>query len=282
MELEWPASLRAARRNAHLSQKQLAQRSGISPEAIRSYEIGRRSPTRPSLLKVLEPLGLTAADMNVLLSQVGFSAEPTLYLPQEFPEYYYRLGELQRVVDKRPWPAFATNEVMHLVAANRAAQALWHINFAAEKRRRKGNEMSLFAIARDAQFVDRLVNFTDVVSVMASVSKGRPQRTMLTSMAPAQMAAVIQETAAGDPKLLKQLKRILQKAKPKAARVQWDFPIVWRDPDCGPMNFIAVVSCASEPDVLNIHDWHPVDATTWRALEKVKARAAGQRAKKRA
>lgn len=282
MELEWPASLRAARRNARLSMRKLAERSGLSEEAIRSYEMGRRSPTRRSLLEVLRPLGLTAADMNALLAQVGFAAEPTLYPPHEFPEYYYGVDELQRVVDKRPWPAFATNEVMHLVAANRAAQALWRINFAAEKRQRSGDEMSLFAIGRDAQFVDRMVNFTDVVSVMASVSKGRPQRTMLTSMAPGLMAAAIQETAAGDPKLVKQLKRIWQKAKPKAARVQWDFPVVWRDPDYGAMRFIAVVSCASEPDVLNFHDWHPVDATTWRALEKVKARAAGQRAKKRA
>ena len=281
MELEWPAALRAARRKAGISMEKLAERSGLSYEAVRAYENRRRSPTRESLLKVLNVLGLTAADMNTLLTRAGFASEPTLYPPHEFPEYFYRVDELQRVVDTRPWPAFATNEAMRVVAANRAVQALWRINYAAERRRRSDEEMSLFTIGRDADFVDRMVNFTDVVGVTASVNKGRPQRTVLTSMAPGLMAAAIQETAAGKPKLFKQLMRIWERAKPRAARVQWDFPIVWRDPDCGEMRFIAVVSSASEPDVLNFHDWHPVDANTWRVLEKVRARAKRPRTAKR-
>jgi hypothetical protein len=48
------------------------------------------------------------------------------------------------------------------------------------------------------------------------------------------------------------------------------------------MRFTLVISMASERDALSFHDWHPVDANTWRVLEKVKARSARQRAKKRA
>jgi hypothetical protein len=32
------------------------------------------------------------------------------------------------------------------------------------------------------------------------------------------------------------------------------------------------VSVASEQDLLNIRDWHPAGAETWRALEMVKSR----------
>jgi transcriptional regulator with XRE-family HTH domain len=273
MEPEFRAALRAARRKAHLSMAKVAARSGLSYMTVRGYEGGRRNPSRKSLLKVLATLGLTAADQNALLALAGFASVPALYPSREFPDYFYGVDELQRAVEKRPWPAFATNDAMHVVAANRAAQALWRINYASEKRRRTGDEMSLFAIGRDAHFSERMTNFLDVVRVMASVNKGRPHRTMVPSMAPGLMAAAIQETASDDPELFKRLQRIWEKTKPAAARVQWDLPVVWRDPDCGTLRFIGVVSCANDPDVLNFHDWHPIDGNTWRVLEKVMTRA---------
>jgi transcriptional regulator with XRE-family HTH domain len=275
---EWRTALRAARRSAGISMETLAERSGISYETVRAYEYGRRSPRRATLLKVLAALPMTAADANALLDLIGFATESTLYPPHEFPEHLYRVDELQRVVDTRPWPAFVTNESISVVAANRAIQAVWSMSYAKEKRRRPGGELNLFAIAADAGFTERMTNWQDVLRSIASEMKGRPQRTTAASAEPRALAAM-QAAAGGDPALLKRLLMIWAKAKPAATRVQWDLPLRWLDSQYGEMHFILVISVASERDALNFHDWHPIDASTWRVLEKVKARSARQRAK---
>jgi transcriptional regulator with XRE-family HTH domain len=281
MKDDWRLALRRARRNAGISMETLAERSGISYETVRAYENGRRSPRRASLLKVLAALPLTAADANAVLDLIGFAPEPTLYPPHEFPEHRYRVEELQRVVDTRPWPAYVTNESISVVAANRAIQAVWGMDYAKEKRRRHGGELSLFTIAGDSRFTARMTNWTEVLRSIASEIKGRPQRAMAASAEPRAVAAM-QAAAGGDLALLKRLLKIWEKAKAAPTRVQWDLPLRWLDPPYGEMRFTLVISVASARDGLNFHDWHPIDAETWRTLEKAKARSARQRAKKRA
>ena len=149
-------------------------------------------------------------------------------------------------------------------------------NFAREKRRRSGDQLSLFKIGGDYRFVDCVTNWADAVSAIASMNKGRPRRTVQTALAPG-VAAAMEATAGGDPDYLKALLNIWRKAKP--ARVQWDMPVIWRDSEFGEMRFIDTVSVASESDVLQFQDWHPIDADTWRVLEKVIERAARQRAR---
>lgn len=281
MKDEWRSALRVARRNAGISMETLAERSGISYETVRAYENGRRSPRRATLLKVLAALPMTAADANAILDLIGFATESALYPPHEFPEHRYDVDELQRVVDTRPWPAFVTNESICVVAANRAIQAVWGMSYAKDKRRHSGAELSLFTIAADAQFTERMTNWQEVLRSIASEIKGRPQRAMAASAAPRALAA-LQATAGGNPALLKRLLKIWEKARPAATRVQWDLPLRWLDSQYGEMRFTLVISMASERDALSFHDWHPVDANSWRVLEKVKARTARQRAKKRA
>jgi transcriptional regulator with XRE-family HTH domain len=278
MNEAWRTALREARRGAGISMETVAQRSGLSYETVRGYENGRRSPTRESLLKVLVELQITAAEANAIVEQAGFAPEPTLYPPDEFPAYYYRVEELQRIVEKRPWPAFATNDAMRVVAANRAVQAVWAINFAREKRRQSSDQLSLFRIGGDYRFVERVTNWAQIVSAVASINKGRPRRTVQTALAPGVVAAM-EATAGGDAAYLKALLKIWQNAKPAPNRVQWDMPLIWRDPEFGEMRFIDTVSVASESDVLQFQDWHPVDGETWSVLDKVIVRAAGQRAK---
>jgi transcriptional regulator with XRE-family HTH domain len=257
-----------------------AQLSGLSYETVRGYENGRRSPTRESLLKLLAVLRMTAAAANAVVEGAGFAAEQTLYPPHEFPQYYYHVDELQRVINHRPWPSLATNDAMYVIAANRALQALWGIDYAKEKRRRSGDQLSLFTIGGDYRFIDRVANWPEIISIIASVNKGRPQRTVLTAMALGVVAAM-QATAGGDEALLKRLLKIWQRAKPAPARVQWDFPLQWRDPEFGELRFRVMVSVASEPDMLSFQDWHPVDADTWQVMDKVMARETGAAPKKR-
>jgi transcriptional regulator with XRE-family HTH domain len=270
--------LRVARHASRLSLKALAEQAGLSYETLRGYENGRRNPKRDSLLRVLKVLQLTAADANAALEQAGFAPEASLYPPHESPEYAFRIEELQEFLDKRPWPAFATDDAIRVLAANKTIQAVWGIDFDREKRRRTRDEMTLFAIAGDHGFLDRISNWPSFLRAGASLNKGRPSRAALTSLAA--RTASIRAMSGGDPALLKRIQRIWAKAEPTPTRIQADFQIVWSDAEFGEMRFRSVVSVASERDLLHFRDWHPIDAETWQTLEKVKSRRRRPEAKK--
>ena len=44
-----------------------------------------------------------------------------------YPDYYFSVAELRSYVEEVPWPQFVTNDLAQVVAANRAAQALWEV-----------------------------------------------------------------------------------------------------------------------------------------------------------
>ena len=150
-------------------------------------------------------------------------------------------------------------------------QALWGFDFDRERRRRSADEMILFAIIRDAGLLDRISNWPDLLRLAASQNKGRPLRAALVP--PEQRLASVQAMSGGDAALLKRLLKIWKKAKPMPARIQSDSEVVWSDPEYGELHFRSVISVANEQDLLTFRDWHPVNADTWRALEKMKTRA---------
>lgn len=272
---DWRTALRAARRERRISLRVVAEHSGLSVQAVRSYEIGRRHPKRDGLLKILALLQLTAADANAILEQAGFAPEPGLYPPHEFPQYAFRVEELQRFLDKRPWPAIATDDAIRVLAVNRTMQALWRIDFSRERRRRDRDAMTLFHLIGDLKLLDRIANWPDFLRTAASLNKGRPLRAAMTS--PERRLGSIEAMAGGDPALTKRMREIWAKAKPAPQRIQADFPIVWSDPDHGEMHFRSVVSVASAADRLDFRDWHPTDAQTWHALEALRAGAKRRR-----
>ncbi|HAX81822.1 MAG TPA: hypothetical protein DCY40_04565 [Actinobacteria bacterium] len=50
--------LRMARDRADMTQGELAARAGVTQQAISAYETGRREPTLPTLLRLIEATGL--------------------------------------------------------------------------------------------------------------------------------------------------------------------------------------------------------------------------------
>jgi transcriptional regulator with XRE-family HTH domain len=271
MTEDWRTALRAARRKAGMSMEAVAAQSGLSYETVRGYENGRRRPTRDNLLRVLAVMRMPAVDANGLLEGAGFAPEASLYGPDERPGFAFRVNELQTVVEKRPWPAMATDDALRVVAANRTVQALWGFDFVKERRRRTAPQMNMFVIGGDFGFLDRVTNWPVSFRAAAEMNKGRPERLRLPA-GTAEMMAAMREISGGDPALMRRLVGIWTKAKPSPARLQSDFPVIWRDPDYGEMRFRSVISVASERELLHFRDWHPVDAKTWQVLEKVKAR----------
>lgn len=69
------ALLRATRQRAHLSQTDLARRAGIAQSVISAYESGRREPSLPTLIRLVEATG------HELTIDVVAASECTLGLP---------------------------------------------------------------------------------------------------------------------------------------------------------------------------------------------------------
>jgi hypothetical protein len=151
-------------------------------------------------------------------------------------------------------------------------QALWNTDFAEERSQRSRSQMNLLSVSSDHMFTDHVVNWDECLATIVSVFKGRPERPDDIDDPDAYFNAVLQEFASGDPAFLRGLIDVWQKTDGRAPKCRWSYRVVWRDDAFGEMRFLGIVSTASEPDGLGFNDWHPLDAATWDALEKVKAR----------
>jgi len=269
----WNDDLRAARDALGLTRSTLADRVGVPAETLRRWEDGSRRPPESKLRGLLEALKVAGVEANAILVGAGYRPEPTLFPNWRFPDYFYSAAELEAAVEEVPWPEFVVNSNVQLMAANRAAQALWGVDFATERARRTPAQMNLLSVAGDHAFGDRLVNWDECVGTIASVFKGQPRDPESIDEPSAYFNAVLAEFARGDPAFLARFLRVFAETAAREPKCRWTFNVVWRDDDFGEMRFRGVVSTASEPDGLAFNDWTPIDSETWIALEKVKARA---------
>lgn len=271
--MRWNERLRHGRDALGLSRSALGARSGVPAETIRRWEDGSRRPPEAKLRALLAELKIVGAESNEILEDAGYHSEPTLFPNWRFPDYFYSADELDSVVETMPWPEFVVDNNVQVVAANRAAQALWGVDFPAERRSRSRAQMNLLAVASDNRFADRLVNWDEVIGIMASVVKGQPRDPESLDEPSAYFNEVMAEFARGDPAFLARFLKSFAAAPAREPKCRWTFRVVWMDDEFGEMRFVAMASTASEPAGLAFNDWIPVDADTWTVLEKVKSRA---------
>ncbi|WP_371407377.1 helix-turn-helix domain-containing protein [Kribbella sp. NBC_00662] len=109
---EFGEVLRRFRKASGLSQERLAESSGVSVEAIKSLEAGRRRHPRPLTLKLLgDGLGLTGADRAELVA-AGTKARTTRPMPEQLPDDLQDFaGRDEQVTDLEK--LFSTGEVRH-------------------------------------------------------------------------------------------------------------------------------------------------------------------------
>lgn len=272
----WRKELRAARRALKVTIPEVARAASLSIETVRGYENGRRTPTREHLIHVLQAINLPFMESNAILNAAGFAALRTRFPEDDFPEYFFVRGELDAAVERVPWPEFVAGDLLEVVAANRAAEAIWGIDFQHEKRTRTRAQLNLLSVASDHHFADRVGNWDEIVEFMASLYKGVPSGETLDRPSTF-FNDVLAEFAKGDPAFLASLGHIWSAAKPVPPKVRQWYRIDWIDPEFGTMRFLGIISTCSEPDALAFNDWHPFDAETWRVLEQVKARAAAEK-----
>lgn len=269
MNTDWRQRLRAARSRAGLSQRELAERASVSSETVRGYEAGRRRPNRERLTALLGSLECTAYETNEILEAAGLLTPSTLFPGTEYPNYFFSIDELQTEVELVAWPEFVLNNANEVVAANRATQTLWGIDFAKERATRTRAQMNLLSVASQRKFADHIVNWDECVATLAAVFKGRPVNPASLDEPDPYFSEVLQEFADGDPAFLARLVQIWMATPGRDAKVRWSYRVVWRDEAFGDMRFHSVVGTANEPGGLSFNDWIPTDADTWSRLAEL-------------
>src|SRR4051812_7095071 len=274
---QWRIKLREARDRLGLSQREVAERAGISPETVRGYESGRRRPTRERLIEILTAIGAPTYETNEVLELAGFSTPRTLFPDTEFPNYFFSIDELQSEVELVEWPEFVLNNANEVVAANAAVQAVWGIDFSKERAARTPAQMNLLSVASQRRFADRVVNWDECVATLAAVFKGRPVDPASLDEPDPYFSEVLQQFADGDPAFLARLVNVWIATPAREAKVRWSYRVIWRDEEFGEMRFRCMVGTASEPGALSFNDWIPLDPETWIVLDQIKRRAAASR-----
>ena len=267
---EWRVRVREARRHLGLTQDELAHKAGVSKETIRSYESGRRLPDRDYLVRVLEAAELPRLEANAILQELGFAPIRELPIPTD-PATWSGSRDAQRLVDQCPWPAFAINNLVEVVAANSAFEALFDVDLARELP--DPSSRSLLALATTPRFVDRVKNWDEAVATVIAVWKyGFTNVASLDDPTP-YVSKMLESAAAGDPSYLRRMVKIWEDVEPIPPIRRWFYPIVWRDDELGTLRLQGLVHTGDDPETLiSFNDWIPIDAATWSALEGIRSR----------
>ena len=155
MAEDWRKSLQETRERQELSRAALARLASLSVDTIRAYEQGRRRPSIQSLIAILDALKLDRTEVNRIRLELGFAPDRRDYGTPSIADQY-TVEELQVELERLPWPAFSSNELMEVVAANRAAQTLWGVDLSREFL--ESTERNLLRIASNPRFADHCLN----------------------------------------------------------------------------------------------------------------------------
>ncbi len=272
---EWRSMLRVARRKVRISQQRLADNIGLSLEAVRGYETGRRKPSSRRLEQIITALKVPNADANAIREDAGFASIRNVYTNERDANYYYTVDEYPAVVEEAPWPEFVLNDAMEVVATNKIVQALWGIDFELEIAQRTRAQTNLLAVASENRFADRVVNWEECLTRLVEVFKAMAGDPASIDQLQPYFTEVVTTFASNDPAFLPTLLKVWNATEATDSKVRWTYPMIWRDEEFGEMRFLCVVSLGSLPDGTAFNDWHPIDAKTWQVLERVKSRAVG-------
>ena len=267
----WSGIIRAERLRLGMTQADLADRVGLDVETVRKYERGTRLPPRETLERILEVLQASHSTAHRALIDRGF-----YHTDQRFPTgrdsaYYFREPELQGFMDGFPWPVFVANELAEVVAANRAAQALWGIDLAEWAARRGRARANLLVAMSEPHFARRLVNRDEILRRFVALYKAVPAAQSMTESPGALFSQITDAVAGISPRTMLRLLQLWATTPRITDKVRWTYPVVWREPGFPDMRFQGVVNPASEPEGWGFNDWIPADPATFATLAAVVA-----------
>jgi transcriptional regulator with XRE-family HTH domain len=262
----WAKLLRQNRQQLGLSQRELAQRAGVSAQTLKAYELGLRRPSRTLLASILDALKIDASQHNQILMAAGFA--PDSRVLSSTIKGMFDLHQARVEIERYPWPAFLQTDTLEVVAANRTAQRLWGIEL--DRDFSHHVQRNLLSVASDPRFAERCLNWEEVVGGMISLLKGHPRGPESLDSPSGYFQAVLEQFAAGDPKYLSRLIRLWNRVPAAKPRVRRSYHVLWAEPELGRIRFYCLTSLANHIEGLTFNDWIPQGARGWSALEVLK------------
>ena len=265
MAEDWSLWLVEARKQVRLSRAELARRASLSPETVRAYEEGRRRPTIESLTAILDALKLDRTEGNRIRLALGFAPDS-----RDFGighARYYSVEDLQVEIERLPWPAFAANDMMELVVANRIAQKLWGVDLSREFLRPE--ERSFLRVVSDPRLARHVVNWEEAVGVLIALWKGHSRGPESLEAGSPPFRSALEHFLSGDPAYVNRFLDIWDRTPPHTSKIRYHYRVVWRDDAAGEIRFLCIQGPANEAEALGWHDWIPVDAESWQRLERL-------------
>jgi transcriptional regulator with XRE-family HTH domain len=259
MSGDWNEQIKARRKSAGMSRRELANRAGVSVASVNSWESARRHPSRAVLERVMACLGFNDQERAALMRSIGL--EPAA------GRRYAALARLARPVsalsaemEHYPWPALVTDENYEIIAWNQAANGVAELDFGADLATPGARQ--LLRMAASDHFFAKLVNWDTVVGHLVAFYKMEGRELGKETPNP-YFQALVEYLIQHHPDLVGRLFGIWQTTEvTDQARVN-QMPIEWLASDGTALRFDAVFTTLDDYDAAWAFDWHPSNGATW-------------------
>jgi transcriptional regulator with XRE-family HTH domain len=260
----WGVQFRQLRLSRGLSSADLSSLSGTSHGSIKSYEMGRRRPTREHLSRLLECLEADEPSRTAVFAAAGFAPD---FEVGRYTERGLTRRDADLIVRQRPWPTLLISGA-NVIGANRVARKLLRLP-ADGSRARSSYALTAAtrrAVGRSCENWDELVAGT-----IGAFKAAQPGEALLGAPSPA-FAPLFNEYCAGDPVLLERFARLWATTPAfEPAYAGRGYGVIWRATGRARIRFEAIINCVNTVTGLYIHNWVPVDAKSHQLLEKLLA-----------
>jgi len=248
-----------------MSRIEVAGRCGLSAHSLRSYEVGRRRPTRSHLLRLLRCLEAGDHDRNAILASAGLAPEAPI---DRFREPNVPLREAVRMTRSRPLPAVLLNDRTEVLAISGAAWRLFGMpEYEANPPKHRGalTELATRAVAA------RVQNWDEAIGQVLQFAKAGLPRDRAVDDVNSPIAATVKKLAADDPAMWKRFVDLWRVTRPFRGRMAGHiYSSVWNVPG-GAIRFNVFIGCLNTEVGLYIHAMVPADAQSHVLLEEVLA-----------
>ncbi len=256
----WNELLRQARGGTGLSRQKLSRLAGVSQDTVYSYEAGRRTPHRDTLLRLTRALKLDGATTNAILEAAGLELEPSPWVIGAILRHR-PLSELWEELASYSWPCLALNERFEIVAWNVPATRVAELDFATELP--EPHQRNLLRIAAMRHFRARVRNWDAIVALLVSMYKNHHMGSEDLAQGSPYFQAIVEDLTRSDSDIMGRLLHLWETTPPRPQTERTTWRTEWRASDGTQLTFNCVITPWSEFDAIAINDWHPGDAATW-------------------
>ncbi len=259
---DWRSLLRDSREAIALTLDELGERSGVSANTMKAYELGLRNPTRPLLPALLNALDIDRFARNGVLEAAGFRPDG-LDVWQRNADFALTFEEARTEINAYLWLALLTGEGMKYLAWTAAYDRLWGGPGAGQSPE-AGSFLSWMSYL---PFADRLKNWDEVMRFLIETLKGSLR---FPEVAPegtsTHIWAALERFFQGDATYISRYLALWERTPAPPAKARFSHRIVFDHPVFGVLSFRCLGMGVNEMDGLVLNDWIPEDAVTWKRL----------------